>query len=139
MRAKEWYAQLRKPAFAPPAWLFAPVWSVLYVLIFVSFGYVLYEWHCGAVPGATLALFVCNLLTNFAYSPIQFRLRNLILASFDIVLVLLSLILAMATIYPYYRWVAWINIPYLLWVSFATVLQFTITSMNRHEWNFSVK
>lgn len=133
--AKDWYKTLRKPSSAPPSWVFGPVWTVLYLLIAVSFGFVGYQAYHGALPLYVLALFICNLLTNFAYSPIQFRLHNLVLATFDILLVWVSLILALINIYLYFPWVAWINIPYLLWVSFATVLQLTITFMNRDKWH----
>lgn len=75
--------------------------------------------------------FILNLIFNFAFSPIQFGLKNNLLASIDIVLILGTLIWAMIVIYPYARWVSYIQIPYLLWVSFATVLQITITYLNR--------
>lgn len=134
-KAKEWYRDLRKPSDAPPSWVFGPVWSLLYVLIAISFGFVAYQGYRGAVPIPVLALFASNLVTNLAYSPIQFRLKNLVLASVDVVLVLASLAIALACIYPYYPWVVWINIPYLLWASFATALQVAITAMNRGRWS----
>jgi len=75
--------------------------------------------------------FLLNLIFNFAFTPIQFGLKNNYLAALDILLVLATLIWAMAVIYPHARWIAYIQIPYLLWVSFATVLQLTITYLNR--------
>ena len=75
--------------------------------------------------------FVLNLIFNFAFTPLQFGLKNNFLAAIDILLVLGTLIWAMAAIYPHARWIAYIQIPYLLWVSFATVLQLTITYLNR--------
>jgi tryptophan-rich sensory protein len=62
---------------------------------------------------------------------LQFGLRNNLLASIDIILILITLIWAMIAIWPYLRWVTYISIPYLLWVSFATILQVSITYLNR--------
>ena len=126
-----WYAQLVKPFFAPPASVFGPVWTVLYVVIAISFGYVLLQYLKRRLPLAVLLPFVVNLLANLAYTPIQFGLKNNALASVDIVLVLGSLIWAMVVIWQRARWVALVNLPYLLWVVFATVLQLSITWLNR--------
>ncbi len=128
---QQWYAQLQKPFFAPPASVFGPVWGVLYVIIAISFGYVLVQCLRRKLPFAVLLPFILNLLFNAAYTPIQFGLRNNLLASFDILLVLGTLVWAMVAIWPRVKWVALVNIPYLLWVSFATVLQLSITWLNR--------
>ena len=74
--------------------------------------------------------FLLNLLFNFAFTPLQFGLRSNILASIDILLVLGTLIWAMRSIFPFAPWITYAQIPYLLWVSFATVLQLTITYLN---------
>ena len=129
--AAQWYSQLDKPFFAPPAWLFGPVWTVLYVVIAVSFGWVLVQYLRRHVPFALLLPFILNIAFNAAYTPIQFGLRNNLLASVDIVLVLATLLWAMAAVWRSARWVAWVNMPYLVWVMFATVLQFSITWLNR--------
>lgn len=126
-----WYAQLAKPFFAPPAWVFGPVWSVLYIIIAISFGYVLLQHLRQRLPFELLLPFILNLLFNAAYTPIQFGLKNNLLASVDILLVLATLVWAMAVIWRRARWVALVNIPYLLWVVFATVLQLSITWLNR--------
>ncbi len=124
------YALLLKPTWAPPSYLFGPVWSVLYILIAISFGAVIKMFITKQVPFIVLLPFVLNLLFNFIFTYIQFGLKNLPLASVDIILVLATLIWAMVAIYPYTRWITWIQLPYLLWVSFATVLQLTITVIN---------
>ncbi len=126
-----WYAQLVRPFFAPPAWVFGPVWSVLYVVIAISFGFVLVQTLKRRLAFAVLLPFILNLLFNAAYTPIQFGLRNNLLASIDILLVLGTLIWAMRVMWGRARWVALVNIPYLLWVGFATVLQLSITWLNR--------
>lgn len=83
------------------------------------------------IPYLVALPFALNLLFNFIFTPIQFGLKNNLLAAADILLVLITLIWAMVAIYPHTRWIAYIQIPYLLWVSFATVLQLTITYLNR--------
>ena len=130
MSTQEWYAQLIRPDWAPPSWLFGPVWSVLYAIIFLSFGYVF--WKCVRREWSwTVGLpFVVNLIANLAFSPLQFGLQNNLLAALDIIVVLATLVWMMIAVWPRARWVALVNIPYLLWVSFATVLQLTITYLN---------
>lgn len=126
-----WYAQLAKPFFAPPPAVFGPVWTVLYIIIAISFGYVLFLYLKRRLPFAVLLPFLLNLLFNAAYTPIQFGLKNNLLASLDIVLVLTTLVWALALIWQRVRWVALVNLPYLAWVGFATVLQLSITWLNR--------
>ena len=75
--------------------------------------------------------FLLNLIFNFAFTPIQFGLQNNLLAALDILLVLGTLIWAMLAIFPHARWLTYIQAPYLLWVLFATVLQLTITFLNK--------
>lgn len=122
---------LVKPEWAPPSWLFGPVWTVLYAIIAVSFGYVAWLAWKKRIPFSAALPFLLNLLFNAAFTPIQFGLRSNALAAADILLVLGTLIWAMVAIWPRARWVALANVPYLLWVSFATVLQLTITWLNR--------
>src|ERR1035437_7016899 len=83
-----WYTQLRKPKWAPPSWIFGPVWSVLYVLIFISFGKVfLGVWQTGTIPLIVALPFILNLFFNFIFSPLEFRLKNNFLAALDVILV----------------------------------------------------
>lgn len=130
METYAWYLQLIKPSWAPPPSVFGPVWSVLYVGIFVSFGAAFIMAGQKKIALVVALPFVLNLLFNAAFTPLQFGLRSNILASIDIVLILGTLIWAMRAIYPFAPWVTYAQIPYLLWVSFATCLQFTITYLN---------
>jgi len=125
-----WYSQIIKPSWSPPGYLFGPVWTFLYILIAISFGKVFIMLWKKQITYITALPFLLNLIFNFAFTPIQFGLQNNLLASIDILLVLGTLIWAMVSIYKYEKWITYIQIPYLLWVSFATVLQLTITVMN---------
>ncbi len=141
--AYSWYSQLIKPSWSPPSWLFGPVWTVLYVVIAVSFGTVFYKAFTKEIPWIVALPFALNIAFNLAFTPIQFGLKNNVLAAADILLVLATLVWALFAIYlfglklhietgaPTYAWIIYANIPYLLWVSFATALQLAITYANR--------
>lgn len=131
MNTYHWYTQLIKPSFAPPSWIFGPVWTVLYAIIIVSFGSVATLYFNTHISFLVALPFLLNIVCNVLFTPIQFGLKNNLLAAIDITLVLGTLVWALIVIYPHARWVTFINIPYLLWVSFATVLQFSITMLNR--------
>ena len=131
METYEWYSKLKKPFFAPPSSVFGPVWSVLYLIIFSTYGYVIYLYIKKSVPFSVILPFILNLLFNFAFTPLQFGLRNNYLALIDIILVLITIISAIYKIYPYSKTISYLQIPYLLWVIFATVLQVSITYLNR--------
>ena len=130
-QAYSWYSQLIKPVFAPPSWVFGPVWTVLYILIAISYGYAGYLFFTKKIPFIVLLPFILNLIFNLIFTPIQFGLQNNYLAAVDITLVVGTLVWALVAIFPYTKWVAYINIPYLLWGLFATAVQFTVTWLNR--------
>ena len=130
MDTNNWYSLLIKPSWAPPSWLFGPVWAFLYILIAISFGRVFILTYQKQILFSIALPFILNLLFNFAFTPLQFGLKNLLFATIDILLVLFTLIWAMIAIYPSGKWITYIQIPYLIWVSFASVLQITITYLN---------
>ena len=121
-----YYADLIKPSFAPPAYLFGPVWTFLYIIILVSFGYIFFS----KLDRKIKIVFALNLVFNFIFTPIQFGLRSNLLAAIDILLVLGTLVWSLKLIYPHKKWVSLVNIPYLLWVSFATILQISVLLLN---------
>lgn len=125
-----WYQMLIKPPWAPPSWIFGPVWTVLYVIIAITFGAVFYKAFTGKLPRMVALPFALNLVFNFAFTPLQFGLKNNLLAGIDIFLVLGTLIWALVAVWPRVRWVAYANIAYLIWVCFTTVLQVTIMWLN---------
>ncbi len=128
------YTQYIKPVWAPPSWLFGPVWTVLYFIITVSFGTVFYKAATKQIPWVVALPFALNLVFNLAFTPIQFGLKNNILASIDILLVIGTLVWALWALWntaPELRWVVYANIPYLMWGAFATCLQLTIAYLNK--------
>ncbi len=126
-----WYSQLIKPFWAPPNWIFGPVWTFLYILIVISFGKVFLMALKKEIPFIVILPFILNIIFNLAFTPLQFGLKNNFLAAIDILLVWGTLVWLMVAIYPYAKWIAYIQIPYFLWVSFASVLQLTITYLNK--------
>lgn len=129
--AYNWYSTLIKPSWSPPSWLFGPVWTFLYILIAISFGKVFLMGFKKEIPFIVVLPFILNLIFNFAFTPLQFGLKNNLLAAIDILLVLGTLIWLMAVIYSHAKWITYIQIPYLFWVSFASILQLTITYLNK--------
>ena len=134
MNTHNLYSQLIKPTWAPPSWIFGPVWAVLYAIIAFSFGTVFYKAFTKQIPWIVALPFALNLLFNFAFPPIQFRLVNNFLASIDILLVVGTLVWALYAVWhnvPELHWVVYINIPYLIWGIFATTVQLAITYLNK--------
>lgn len=129
-----WYSNLIKPTWAPPSWIFGPVWTLLYAIIAITFGTVFYKAFTKQIPWIIALPFALNVIFNVIFSPIQFDLRNNLLASIDIILVLITLGWALVALWKFsvdLRWIVYLNLPYFLWVSFATVLQITVTYLNR--------
>jgi len=126
----DWYNALDKPTWTPLPKVIGLIWQVLYPIILVSFSFVFVQAFRGRVPWLTAVPFVINLVANLSFTPIQFGLRNLTLASVDILIVWTTLIWMMVAIWKHWRWVALAQVPYFVWVSIATVLQLSITAMN---------
>jgi tryptophan-rich sensory protein len=130
MTWQEWYAALAKPGWTPSGSTIGTIWQILYPIIAVSFGFVFVQAMRGRLPAAVWLPFALNLIANLIFTPIQFGLRNLPLASIDILIVWGTIIWMIAAIWPFHRWVAFAQVPYLVWVSIATILQLSITAMN---------
>jgi tryptophan-rich sensory protein len=122
----EWYAHLQKPAFNPPNWIFAPVWTVLYVLIAIV-GWRAWQREAPALP---MTLWWVQLALNFLWSPTFFAAHRIGLA-LVIVLLLLAVILAfIAASWRLDRVAALLFAPYAVWVAFASVLNASILMLN---------
>lgn len=125
---ESWYTQIRKPAWTPPSALFAPVWTTLYVMMGVSAWIV---WRSDDASRRTaLALFGLQLLLNAAWSFIFFGLRSPGWAVIEIALLWLILLVTIVSFVRISRPAAWLLVPYLLWVSFAAALNYSVWSLN---------
>lgn len=131
MSPMTYYETLAKPSWAPEPQVFGTVWSILYPIIIVVFGYVVVRVARGDFPSALLVPIAINAIANLAFTPIQFGLRNLVLAEVDIVIVLATIVWSMVAIWPHSRVASLALTPYLVWVGIATALQTSITVLNR--------
>lgn len=121
-----WYAGLAKPPFNPPNWIFAPVWLLLYVMIGVA------GWRVWRLDdsGAALVVWWVQLGLNFLWSPIFFAAQNIGLALAVIAALWLAILVFIALARRLDRPAAWLFVPYLAWVSFATLLNGAIWWLN---------
>lgn len=125
-----WYANLNKPIFAPPNWIFGPVWTILYFLMGISFYLILkHGWKKKAVKTA-VKFFLAQLTLNFFWSPIFFGLQSPLLGLITIVVMWILIVMTMKKFYPLSKLAFSLLIPYLLWVSFATLLNAAILILN---------
>ncbi len=124
-----WYAALAKPAWNPPSWLFGPVWTTLYVAMGISAWLV---WRQGgwSQQRGRLALFLVQWALNALWTPLFFGLHQLGLAAAEIVVLWVAIAATLASFARVSRIAAVLLVPYLGWVSFASVLTFTIWRMN---------
>jgi len=118
------------PSRAPPSWLFWPVRTVLYILIFMSYGYVFSQIAKKKLKRQYAIPFVINLIANASFTYIQFSLQNYRLAVADILIVLWTIIRTMQLLRPRIKRAFRLQLPYLLRVSFATILAIRIAIHN---------
>lgn len=127
---KGWYAVANKPSFNPPNWIFAPVWTVLYILMGIALFMI---WRSAAeksVKQTALILFAIQLLLNFLWSLIFFSLKQTGWAFIEIIAMWIAILLTMIWFNKISATATWLMLPYLLWVSFAAVLNYTIWKLN---------
>lgn len=124
-----WFRDLRKPSWQPPDWLFAPVWSLLYLMIAVS-GWLV--WREAGLAGAAvpLAIYGVQLVLNFLWSALFFGAHRIDWALGEVVLLWLSIAATIAAFAPISALAAWLLAPYLAWVTFAAALNATILRLN---------
>ena len=125
----EWYAALKKPSWNPPGWIFGPVWTALYMMMAVAAWLV---WKRGgfAAQRRPLMLFLVQLALNAAWTPLFFGLHWTGVAFAEIVLLWLAIAATIAAFRLVSRAAAWLLVPYLAWVSVASVLNFTLWRLN---------
>lgn len=125
-----WYASLNKPPFSPPNWVFGPVWTVLYFLMGISAFLI---WKKGLEKKKikkALVYFLLQLFFNFLWTPLFFGLHSPLLGLLDIVVLLAFLLVTIVSFYKLSKPAAYLLVPYLAWVSFATILNLSIVMLN---------
>ncbi|MFA5013248.1 MAG: TspO/MBR family protein [Candidatus Paceibacterota bacterium] len=131
---KEFYSIISKPAFAPPSWIFGWVWTVLYIMMGIA-AFLAWQKKDSSIElekrtKPAIAFYLLQLFLNYLWSIIFFGQRNYGLALIDIGLLWIVIILTVISFYKISKSAAWLLIPYLLWVSFAGVLNFMIWQLN---------
>ena len=126
-----WYANLNKPSFNPPNWIFGPVWTTLYIMMGIS-AYLVWRKGLDSKPiRIVLVCFIVQLILNAIWTPLFFGLHSPLLGLIDIVLLLNAIIVTVFAFFKISRTAAILLVPYLAWVSFATVLNASIYLLNR--------
>jgi len=126
----DWYPTLRKPSWNPPAWIFGPVWTALYLMMAIAAWLVWRRRGFGGAAGA-LGFFALQLALNALWSPLFFGLRNPLAGLVDIVPLWAAILATMVCFWRISPLAGALLVPYWLWVSFATALNFMIWKMNR--------
>lgn len=116
-----WYASLNRPSFSPPNWIFGPVWTALYILLGISF-FLIWKEKASKERDLAIKIFSIQMLLNFAWSFLFFYFNLIGVALIEIILLWISIALMIYLFYKIKPVAAYLNIPYLLWVSFATIL-----------------
>ena len=128
---KTWYAHINKPGFTPPNWIFGPVWITLYVLMGISLFLV---WNADINTKAkqtALVLFFIQLILNTLWSYFFFYLQSPLYGLIEIVTLLIFIIFTMLKFFPIRSLAGLLLVPYVLWVGFAAVLNYSIWQLNR--------
>lgn len=126
----DWYNSLSKPSWTPDPSTISLIWTILYPIILISFGFVFVQAFRRKVPWRVAVPFAINLVANLLFMPIFDGLRIVSLATVDILIVWTTIIWSVVAVWPHYRWVAAAQVPYFMWVTIATLLQLAITAMN---------
>lgn len=126
----DWYASLNRPSFNPPNWVFGPVWTVLYILLGITFFQI---WNLAPSTARNLAItvFLIQLFFNFCWSFIFFYFKMIGLALVDIIILWCSIIILLLLVYKIKPLAAYLNIPYLIWVTFAMALNLAYYLLNK--------
>ncbi len=127
---KTWFATLNKPTWNPPAYLFAPVWTILYLLMGISLWLIWKNKASEIDKRNQYLLFAIQLFFNFWWSVFFFNFHSTAFALVDIILMLVIILLTIISFSRYSKLAAWLLVPYIAWVSFALILNFSIWNLN---------
>jgi translocator protein len=125
-----WYATLNQPSFNPPNWVFGPVWSTLYFLMGISL-YLVWKQKPSAERNHAILIFIVQLVLNFLWSFLFFYFHMIGAALIDIILLWVTILTMIVLFFKIRPVAAYLNIPYLLWVSFASVLNTSYFFLNK--------
>lgn len=125
-----WYATLQKPSFSPPNWIFAPVWTFLFFLMGISLYFILEKDPKDKIVKSALLIFVGQFMLNIAWSFLFFGLHNPLNAFIEIIVLWFAILLTIIQFNKIDNRAALLLIPYILWVSFASVLNFSVLILN---------
>lgn len=124
-----WYASLNKPSFNPPNWLFGPVWTILYLLMGISV-YMIWKQPVSTERNKALQLFILQFILNFCWSFIFFGLHATGWALIEMIALWILILLSILHFAKHSKTAAWLLVPYILWVSFALLLNAAIWKLN---------
>ena len=127
--ANEWFSNLDRPSFAPPEWLFGPVWTLLYILIATS-AYRLVQKQPHPLIPVGIALWALQLALNVIWTPVFSGAENLLGAFYYIIALWVTILIYIGVAWKVDRWASYLMVPYFLWVSFATVLNYVFWQTN---------
>lgn len=125
-----WYSNINKPSFNPPGWIFGPVWTILYILMGISLYLVLQKGLSNTNVKIAVLLFAVQLVLNILWSILFFGMQSPLAAFIEIVILWGFILWTILAFYPLSKPAAYLLIPYILWVSFASVLNFSIMLLN---------
>jgi len=126
-----WYANLQKPSFTPPNWLFGPVWTALYILMGIAVFLVWQKDLQNPAVKTALLFFAVQLILNTAWSWLFFGLNYILLAFIELLILWLAILLTILKFYSLSATAFLLMLPYIIWVSFAAVLNGSIWLLNR--------
>lgn len=127
---RDWYVVLNKPSFNPPSWVFGPVWTTLYFMMGTSAFLVYQKSENNSLAKTSLIIFFIHLFFNMTWSLAFFGLKSPFLAFINIIILLIFIVVLIFLFYKIDKTASFLLIPYLLWVSFATILNFSIWRLN---------
>jgi translocator protein len=127
---KGWYALANKPSFNPPNWIFAPVWTMLYMLMGIALYLVWKSDAAKKIKQAAISFFAIQLILNFFWSFIFFSLQQSGWALIEIIAMWLAILATIIWFAKISKTAAWLLVPYISWVSFATLLNYFIWKLN---------
>lgn len=129
-RPGTWYAGLRKPTWVPPNWLFGPAWAVMYAVMSAA-AFLVWSFADPDLRGTALGLYAVQLVLNAMWSPVFFGLRRMALAVVEVALLWLAVLATTLAFFQVNYWAGLLFLPYLLWVTFASYLTWTMWRLNR--------